>query len=193
MGLMSGCEASRSSARSLSSTGRRWRCFSTGGGGVFRPGLSGERHHPSVDRAPLADHHGKGGTVPPHAACEFRTDRVFADLATAHGELDEWVAENTTVESHSAIGMIPSIERFTRRPQPSRTPAAVMAGQDRSADDWVGRRAGANGVISVSWQQICLGNAAAGHNVDVHVTDRVLQVWEGNQLLKTVARTSPGD
>ena len=30
-------------------------------------------------------------------------------------------------------------------------------------------------------------------NVDVHVTDRVLQVWDGNQLLKTVARTSRGE
>ena len=48
-------------------------------------------------------------------------------------------------------------------------------------------------MISVSWQQICLGKAAAGHNVDVHVTDRVLQVWDGNQLLKTVARTSRGE
>ena len=59
--------------------------------------------------------------------------------------------------------------------------------------DWVARRAGANGVISVSWQQICLSQAAAGHPVDVHVTDRVIQVWDGNQLLKTVARTSSGE
>jgi hypothetical protein len=64
---------------------------------------------------------------------------------------------------------------------------------DRTGDDWVGRRAGANGVISVSWQQICLGKAAAGHQVDVHVSDQVLQVWDGNQLLKTVPRTSRGE
>ena len=48
-------------------------------------------------------------------------------------------------------------------------------------------------MISVSWQQICLGKAAAGHAVDVHVTDQVIQVWDGNQLLKTVARTSSGE
>ena len=70
---------------------------------------------------------------------------------------------------------------------------AVVLGGDRTGDDWVARRAGSNGVISVSWQQICLGKAAAGHNVDVQVTDRVLQVWDGNQLLKTVARTSRGE
>jgi len=67
-----------------------------------------------------------------------------------------------------------------------------VADADRTGNDWVARRAGSNGMISVSWQQICLGKAAAGHNVDVHVTDRVLQVWDGNQLLKTVARASRG-
>ena len=45
----------------------------------------------------------------------------------------------------------------------------------------------------MSWQQICLGKAAAGHAVDVHVTDQLLQVWDGNQLLKTVPRTSRGE
>ena len=123
---------------------------------------------------------------------EFRTDRVFADLATAQAELDAWVAEYNTRRPHSSIGMVPPIERFSRRPQPARVPYSTP-GPDRTGDDWVARRAGSNGVISVSWQQICLGKAAAGHNVDVHVTERVLQVWDGNQLLKTVARASRGE
>ncbi len=123
---------------------------------------------------------------------EFRTDRTFEDLATAQAELDAWVIEYNQRRPHSAIGMMPPIERFSRRVEPARTPA-VLTGADRTGDEWVARRAGANGVISVSWQQICLGKAAAGHNVDVHVTDRVLQVWDGNQLLKTVARTSRGE
>ncbi len=91
----------------------------------------------------------------------------------------------------AAIGMIPPVERFAAREQPARTP--TVTSQDRTGDNWMARRAGANGVISVSWQQICLGKAAAGTNVDVHVTDQVLQVWDGNQLLKTVARTSRGE
>jgi hypothetical protein len=123
---------------------------------------------------------------------EFRTDRVFADLATAQAELDGWVAEYNHRRPHSAIGMTPPIARFARRTEPVRTPVARRGGE-RDGDTWVARRAGANGVISVSWQQICLGRAAAGHRVDVHVTDRVLQVWDGNQLLKTVARTSRGE
>jgi transposase InsO family protein len=123
---------------------------------------------------------------------EFRTDRTFADLATAQVELDEWVREYNLQRPHSAIGMVPPIERFAQRSEPARQPAEPLAG-DRTGDEWVARRAGSNGVISVSWQQICLGKAAAGHNVDVHVTERVLQVWDGNQLLKTVARASRGE
>jgi transposase InsO family protein len=123
---------------------------------------------------------------------EFRTDRVFASLAVAQAELDEWVAHYNSERPHQSIGMVPPGQRFSRRPTPSRVAATVPA-VDRSGDDWVARRAGANGVISVSWQQICLGKAAAGHQVDVHVTEQVLQVWDGNQLLKTVPRNSRGE
>ena len=123
---------------------------------------------------------------------EFRTDRVFEDLAAAQAELDVWVGEYNTRRPHSAIGMVPPVERFSQRAEPARA-MRTSTGEDRTGDDWVARRAGANGVISVSWQQICLGKAAAGASVDVHVTDRVIQVWDGNQLLKTVARESAGE
>jgi hypothetical protein len=123
---------------------------------------------------------------------EFRTDRVFADLASAQAELDAWVVEYNTRRPHSAIGMVPPVDRFRRREEPARVPYAGT-GPDRAGGDWVSRRAGANGVISVSWQQICLGQAAAGRPVDVHVTERVIQVWDGDQLLKTVARESRGE
>lgn len=123
---------------------------------------------------------------------EFRTDRVFADLASAQVELDAWVVEYNTRRPHSAIGMVPPIERFSRRAEPARL-LRTSSEEDRSGGDWVARRAGSNGVISVSWQQICLGRAAAGHNVDVHVTDRVIQVWDGDQLLKSAVRQSSGE
>ncbi len=123
---------------------------------------------------------------------EFRTDRVFADLSTAQAELDEWVGEYNQRRPHSAIAMVPPVERFHRQPASARAPTQSPV-SDRTGDAWVARRAGSNGVISVSWQQICLGKAAAGHPVDVHVTEQVLQVWDGNQLLKTVPRTSRGE
>jgi len=103
------------------------------------------------------------------------------------------VVEYNRVRPHSAIGMVPPIERFEQRETPPRPLREGSGSEDRTGDDWVCWRAGANGVISVSWQQICLGKAAAGKQVDVHVTDRVVQVWDGNQLLKTTARTSSGE
>jgi hypothetical protein len=128
---------------------------------------------------------------------EFRTDRVFPDLATAQAELDAWVAYYNDQRPHQAIGMDVPGSRFWRRPEgatPGSAPIELPTpAADRTGDDWVCRRAGANGVVAVSWQQVCLGKAAAGHTVDVHVTDQVLQFWDGPALLKTVARTSRGE
>ena len=124
---------------------------------------------------------------------EFRTDRVFESLAVAQAELDEWVAGYNHQRPHSSIGMIPPADRFETRPLPARPVRDAVTAPDRTGEAWVARRAGSNGVISVSWQQICLGKAAAGKSVDVYVTDRVIQVWDGNQLLKTAARTTTGE
>ncbi|WP_134122714.1 IS481 family transposase [Kribbella kalugense] len=124
---------------------------------------------------------------------EFRTDRIFPDLATAQAELDAWVSGYNQHRPHQGIGMIPPVERFQRRAEPIRQPAAASSLEDRTGDDWIARRAGSNGVISVSWQQICLGKAAAGHNGDVHVTNQLLHIWDGRQLLKTVPRNTQGD
>src|SRR3712207_7339897 len=52
----------------------------------------------------------------------------------------------------------------------------------RSGDDWISRRVAANGVISVAWQQFSVGKHHSGDIVDVHVTDRLLEVWAGNDL-----------
>ncbi len=48
-------------------------------------------------------------------------------------------------------------------------------------------------MITVNWQQIVLGKAAAGRDLDVWVTDEVLQVYDGDQLLRTQLRTSGGE
>ncbi len=54
------------------------------------------------------------------------------------------------------------------------------------------RHVSANGVICVSWQQICIGASHAGANVEVHVGPELLQIWRGEELVKTVTRTSRG-
>ena len=49
-----------------------------------------------------------------------------------------------------------------------------------------------NGIVSVGYQLVSVGKHFGGSACDVLVTDGLLQFWVGNQLLKTVARTSQG-
>ena len=127
---------------------------------------------------------------------EFDTARVFKNLRVAQTELDEWVQHYNTERPHQAIGMIVPAERFELRPRGAteETLPLQVSGltHDRMGPEWVARRAGANGVVSVSWQQVCLGTAAAGHSIDVHVGAEVMQFYDGAELLKTVLRKNTG-
>jgi transposase InsO family protein len=130
---------------------------------------------------------------------EFRTDRVFASLAAAQAELDEWVNDYNTRRPHQALDMATPAQRFWREdaaPVATLRPSSdrpARPGKDRSDGYWVARRASAVGVVCVSWQQVCLGAAAAGHNIDVWVTDDVLQCYDGDQLLRTQQREHRGE
>jgi hypothetical protein len=128
---------------------------------------------------------------------EFLTGRSFATLPVAQAELDAWVHDYNHRRPHQALGMAVPADRFGQRPVGATNgPAAADVSAlvpERSGEDWVARRAGANGVVSVSWQQVCVGKHHAGHRIDVHVTDQLLQFWDGAQLLKTVARQSRGE
>ena len=129
---------------------------------------------------------------------EFRTDRTFTTLAAAQAELDQWVQQYNTARPHQALDMATPAQRFWRPGtaevtvlrQPAGDPGRPAAG--RGDGSWVARRASAVGVVCVNWQQVCLGAAAAGHNIDVWVTGDVLQFYDGNQLLRTTARTTEG-
>lgn len=134
---------------------------------------------------------------------EFLTGRSFSTLPAAQAELDAWVAYYNHTRPHQSLDMAVPANRFEQRPVGATTGSAsaevVEAVDvsallpDRSGDDWVARRAGANGVVSVSWQQVCVGKHRAGHRIDVHVTDQLLQFWDGAELLRTVARRSHGE
>lgn len=128
---------------------------------------------------------------------EFRTDRVFASLEAAQLELDAWVLDYNTKRPHQAIGMVPPVTRFLT--EPSRSVVPIRPTTDtarpvaaRGDGDWVARRASAVGVITVNWQQIVLGKAAAGRDLDVWVTAEVIQVYDGDQLLRTQLREGTG-
>jgi hypothetical protein len=69
----------------------------------------------------------------------------------------------------------------------------LKALDDRSGDDWVSRTISVNGIISISNQVFSCGKHRSGHLVDVHVLDTLLQVWDGNELIKTVPRTTKGE
>ncbi len=132
---------------------------------------------------------------------EFRTDRVFVSLKAAQSELDEWVSDYNTSRPHQALDMATPASRFLREKpavvstirNPTTTATSGRPGEDRTDGVWVARRATRVGVVCVSWQQVCLGVAAAGRPIDVWVTEKVLQFYDGDTLLRTEARTSTGE
>lgn len=130
---------------------------------------------------------------------EFRTDRVFASLTAAQAELDEWVEDYNTRRPHQALDMATPADRFWRPSAATvtelRTPTdgPSRPHSDRGDGVWVARRASKVGVVCVSWQQVCLGAAAAGRPIDVWVTDQVLQFYDGDHLLRTQQREHRGE
>jgi hypothetical protein len=72
------------------------------------------------------------------------------------------------------------------------TTTAATSATDRTGDEWVSRRVGGNGVVSVAWQQVSVGKHRAGSRCDVHVDGDVLRFWIGAELVKTAARTTTG-
>jgi hypothetical protein len=130
---------------------------------------------------------------------EFGTDRVFASLAAAQAELDEWVAHYNTARPHQALDMATPADRFWRPSAATvtelrtHTDGPSRPHSDRGDGVWVARRASKVGVVCVSWQQVCLGAAAAGRPIDVWVTDQVLQFYDGDHLLRTQQREHRGE
>lgn len=127
---------------------------------------------------------------------EFDTRRVFSSVKTAQQALDEWVAEYNTARPHQSLDDATPAERFFARQAGPLAERPVELGalrSERSGEAWVSRHVSANGVICVSWQQICVGASHAGANVDVEVGEQLLQIWRGDELIKTVQRTSRGE
>ena len=125
---------------------------------------------------------------------EFDTAQVFGSLALAQGALNEWVSYYNMQRPHQALGYDTPAARFQAgSSHPAELAPAAAAGPDRTGDGWVTRKVAANGVVSVAWQQVSVGQHRAGARCDVFVTDQLLQFWIGEELVKTVARTSTGE
>jgi len=126
---------------------------------------------------------------------EFLTPRTFATLASAQEELDEWITHYNTERPHRSLDMAVPADRFyERRPVPEGPPPDLSSMlEDRTGDDWISRTVSINGVISVSYQVFSVGKQRSGHVVDVHVLPSILQVYDGAELIKAVARTTKGE
>ena len=120
---------------------------------------------------------------------EFATGRSFPSIAAAQAELDAWVADYNHRRPHQGIGMDTPASRFgTGTAGQGRVLAQAALRPERVGGDWIARRVCANGIVSVAWQQFSVGKHRAGASVDIHVQDQILQVWDGEELLKTVVR-----
>jgi hypothetical protein len=118
---------------------------------------------------------------------------VFRTLTIAQAALDEWVNYYNQARPHQSLGDATPHSRF----HPTEASALAPVGRvpaprapQRDGDAWVSRKVAANGIVCVGYQQVSVGKNYSGSPCDVLVTGDLLQFWVGNQLLKTVARTS---
>jgi transposase InsO family protein len=120
---------------------------------------------------------------------EFLTGRTFEDPAHAQADLDRWVASYNTERPHSALDMATPASRFIEA-EPGRPADAPALLDERSGDDWISRKITTNGVISAAWQEVSCGKHRAGRRVDIHLQGPTMQIWDGEELIKTVLRTN---
>jgi transposase InsO family protein len=125
---------------------------------------------------------------------EFLSNRTsFANIKVAQQALNEWVDYYNTARPHQALDMVAPVERFSPGAAVTMPAGPATVCQDRSGDDWVSRRVTSNGVVSVAWQQVCVGAHYAGARCDVHVDGDLLRFFIGDELVKTAARTGRGE
>ena len=106
-------------------------------------------------------------------------------MTTAQEALDEWVEYYNTQRPHRSLEDQTPASRF-------QAAAPRVAEQPRSAEHLVSRKVASNGVVSVGYQEVCIGAQYAGKASDVLVKEGLLQVWVDGQLTKTVARATQG-
>jgi transposase InsO family protein len=123
---------------------------------------------------------------------EFLADRTFPSLDAAQQELDVWVHDYNNDRPHQALEMGVPAERFRLVPETKDPSSVPVYSEEDQKGQWVLRRVGSNGVMSVDNQMFSVGNAYKGQIVDAFVDDTTIQVWHQNHLLKTVARLRRG-
>jgi transposase InsO family protein len=123
---------------------------------------------------------------------EFLADRTFASLEEAQAKLDAWVEDYNTARPHQALEMATPATRFGLTPITKDKASIPIDEAEDHKGQWVLRRVGSNGMVSVDNQLFSVTNAFKGELIDVFVDDTVIQAWSKNHLIKTVARERSG-
>ena len=123
---------------------------------------------------------------------EFLADRTFPSLEAAQSALDAWVDDYNNQRPHQALEMEVPAHRFRLVPATKDPSSVPVYSEENQKGQWVLRRVGSNGVVSVDNQMFSVGNAYKGQLVDAFVDDTTIQVWHQNHLVKTVARVRKG-
>ena len=123
---------------------------------------------------------------------EFLVDRTFPTIEVAQKELDAWVHDYNHERPHQSLEMAVPADRFRLVPQTKDPSSVPVHSEDDKRGQWVLRRVGSNGVVSVDNQMFSVSNAFKGELVDAFVDDTTIQVWHQNHLIKTVARARKG-
>jgi transposase InsO family protein len=123
---------------------------------------------------------------------EFLADRTFASFPAAQEALDAWVVEYNTTRPHQALDMATPAERFRLRPLAKGKASVPVDAREDHRGQWVLRRVGSNGMVSVDNQLISVTQAYNGELVDVFVDHALVQIWSKNHIIKTAVRTREG-
>jgi transposase InsO family protein len=123
---------------------------------------------------------------------EFLADRVFPSAEVAQVQLDAWVTDYNTNRPHQALEMATPAERFGLPPLAKDASSVPVDAAEDHPGQWVLRRVGSNGYVSVDNQVFSVGNAFKGELVDAFVDQTTIQVWSKNHLIRTVARSRSG-
>jgi transposase InsO family protein len=127
---------------------------------------------------------------------EFLGGQIFPSLLIAQKELETWIGDYNNERPHQSLGMATPATRFYAdqdRAVPDLDADLRVITDDRSGDDWVNRTVSVNGTVSVSNQVFSVGKQRGGAIVDIRVLENLLEVWDGNELIKSVLRTTKGE
>ncbi len=90
---------------------------------------------------------------------EFLADRTFRSIQVAQAALDAWVADYNTTRPHQALEMATPAERFRLTPLAKGRVSVPVDVREDHRGQWVLRRVGSNGMVSVDNQLFSVTNA----------------------------------